>query len=173
MAFLRWAVVTVPFILLLGFTSARSVPVGSENRWYQALIKPDATPPDWVFPIAWTTLYVLLGLALAMIIHARGSKARAPALWLFAVQMVPNLLWTPLFFGAHQVLWSLVTIGIMFATTLAATMLFARIRRAAAILMLPYLGWICFAGYLNYQIHVLNPNAATLVPSSVSTQIIS
>jgi tryptophan-rich sensory protein len=174
MALLRWAVVTVPFILLLGFTSARSVPTGAENHWYQALVKPPQTPPDWAFPIAWIVIYALMGLALAMVIHARGSTVRGSAIALFAVQMVPNLIWTPLFFGAHLVFWSLVTIGVMFVTALATTILFGRVRIGAAVLLLPYLAWIVFAGYLTYQIDVLNPNAATLlVPSSVSSQIIS
>jgi tryptophan-rich sensory protein len=91
LAFMRWAVVTVPFILLLGFTSARIAPSGSANSWYAALVKPAETPPDWVFPVAWTTLYILLGIALAMIIHARGSRLRGPATVLFAVQMAVNL----------------------------------------------------------------------------------
>ena len=70
MSFLRWAVVTVPLILLLGFASGRAVPSGSENGWYMALQKPAVTPPGIVFPIAWTTLYILLGLAVAGILHA-------------------------------------------------------------------------------------------------------
>lgn len=170
---MRWAVVTVPFILLLGFTSARSVPVGAANRWYAALAKPAETPPDWAFPVAWIVLYVLIGLALAMVIHARGSTLRGPAIILFAAQMVANLVWTPLFFGAHQIFWSLVTLAAMFALTLATTIAFGRIRAMAAALMVPYLAWILFAGYLTYQIGVLNPNAETLVPSATSTQIIS
>jgi len=87
---MRWAVVTVPFILLLGFTSARLVPSGSDSSWYRALVKPEQTPPDWAFPAAWTAIYILLGLALAMIIHARGSRLRGPAITVFAVQMVAN-----------------------------------------------------------------------------------
>lgn len=170
---MRWAVVTVPFILLLGFTSARSVPVGSANRWYDALIKPAETPPDIAFPIAWTVIYVLIGLALAMIIHARGSTMRGPAIALFAAQMVANLIWTPLFFGAHQVFWALITIGAMFVLTLATTIAFGRIRSGAAWLMVPYLAWIVYAGMLTYKINELNPNAETLVPSSASTQIIT
>lgn len=173
LSFVRWAVVTVPFILLLGFTSARSVPVGSANRWYQALVKPELTPPDLAFPIAWTVIYILIGLALAMIIHARGSKLRGPAIALFAAQMVVNLAWTPMFFGAHQIFWSLVNLAVMFTLTLATTIIFGRIRTAAAVLMIPYLGWIVFATYLTYQIGQLNPNAETLVPSSTSTQIIT
>ncbi len=173
LAFLRWAVVTVPFILLLGFTSARSVPTGSANRWYAALIKPVETPPDWAFPVAWIAIYVLIGLALAMVIHARGSTMRGPAIALFAAQMVANLIWTPLFFGAHQIFWSLVTLAVMFTLTLATTFAFGRVRVGAAVLMVPYLGWILFAGYLTYMIGELNPGAETLVPSSSSTQIIS
>ncbi len=172
LAFLRWAVVTVPFILLLGFTSARSVPVGAENRWYAALTKPELTPPDWAFPVAWSIIYVLIGLALAMIIHARGSTLRGPALALFAAQMVANLIWTPIFFGAHQIFWSLIVLVAMFVLTLATAIAFYRIRIGAALLLLPYLCWIVFAGYLTFQIGDLNPNAETLVPSQTSTQII-
>ncbi len=172
MAFMRWAVVTVPFIMLLGFASGRSVPTGADNRWYQALVKPALLPPDWAFPVAWGVIYALMGLALALIINARGSRLRRAAIALFAVQMVPNLIWTPIFFGAHQVFWALVTLGAMFALGLATVILFGRIRTAAALFLLPYLGWIVFASYLTYQIDQLNPNASTLVPGAVSSQII-
>ncbi|MDB5707560.1 MAG: CrtK protein [Sphingomonas bacterium] len=173
LAFMRWAVVTVPFILLLGFTSARIAPSGAANSWYAALVKPAETPPDWVFPAAWTSIYILLGLALAMIIHARGSRLRGPAIALFAVQMVVNLIWSPLFFGMHQVFWSLVTIAVMFVLAFATTILFGRIRAGAAWLLVPYLAWLVYAGVLTYRIAELNPGAETLVPSSSSTQIIN
>lgn len=172
-AFLRWAVVTVPFIVLLGFTSARLAPSGADNRWYNALAKPAITPPDWAFPAAWTTIYVLLGLALAMIIHARGSRMRGPAIVSFAVALVANLIWSPLFFGMHQVFWSLVLIGIMFGLALITTLLFGRVRIGAALLLVPYLAWLIFAGVLEYQLMQLNPAAETLVPSSATTQIIT
>src|SRR3982750_1929694 len=76
MSFLRWAVVTVPLILLLGFLSGRSVRVGSGNAWSMALRKPARNPPGWVFPVVWTALYILIGLALAMILNARGARLR-------------------------------------------------------------------------------------------------
>ncbi|MFX4404684.1 TspO/MBR family protein, partial [Acinetobacter baumannii] len=79
-------------------------------------------------PVAWTVLYALMGLALAQVINAQGSRLRTPALILFAVQLVPTLLWTPLFFGAHQVVWSLVTIGAMGVLALVTTGLFFRVR---------------------------------------------
>lgn len=171
LAFLRWAVVTVPFILLLGFTAARLAPTGAQNRWYAALVKPAATPPDWAFPVAWIVIYILLGLALAMIVNARGSKLRAPAIALFALQLAVNLVWSPLFFGMHQVGWALGVIAAMFVLTAATTAVFARIRTTAAWLLVPYLLWIVFAGYLTWQIMALNPGAETLDPSGTVTQI--
>jgi benzodiazapine receptor len=171
LAFLRWAIVTVPLLLLLGFLSARLVPVGSANNWYAALAKPAHTPPDWAFPVAWSIIYVLLGLALAMIINARGSRLRGRAISLFAVQMIVNLAWTPLFFGAHQIFWALVAVVVMFLLALATTFLFGRIRTGAAWLMVPYLAWLVVAGMLTFQIHRLNPTADTLVPSASTTQI--
>lgn len=170
-SYLRWAVVTVPLILLLGFTSGRLVPTGAENCWYVALAKPAATPPDWAFPVAWTTIYVLMGLALAMVVNARGSRLRGPAIALFAGQLVVNLIWTPLFFGAHQIFWSLLAIVAMLGLTVATTFLFARIRRVAAWLLMPYMVWISFAGVLTWSILDLNPDAESLVCGGSSTQI--
>lgn len=171
LAFLRWAVVTVPFILLLGFTSARLAPAGSENRWYTQLVKPENMPPEWAFPVAWGVIYVLLGLALAMVINARGSRLRGPAIIFFAVQMLVNLVWSPLFFGRHEVFAALIVIGVLFVLALITTVLFGRVRGGAALLMLPYLGWLAYAGFLMYQINRLNPNASTLVPSTTTDQI--
>jgi benzodiazapine receptor len=170
-AFLRWAVVTVPLILLLGFASSRLAPGGAQNRWYAALVHPTITPPDWVFPVAWSALYVLIGVALAMIINARGSRLRGIAIVLFVLQLVLNLAWSPLFFGMHQVSAALVLLIAIFVAALATTFVFGRIRSAAAWLMVPYLAWLCFAGALNWQIGALNPNASTLVPSSSSAQM--
>lgn len=175
-SYLRWAFVTVPFVMLLGFASARTVPVGSRNDWYRMLEKPPGTPPDWLFPVAWTAIYIVMGLALAMIVNARGSRVRGLAIALFAAQLLVNLLWTPLFFGAHRVVAALVVIVIMFVLALATTLLFGRIRNAAAWLMVPYLAWLAYAALLNLGIAWLNPHAQslvpqTLVPSSITTQI--
>lgn len=171
MSFLRWAVVTVPLILLLGFASGRLVPSGSENAWYVALAKPALTPPGWVFPVAWTTLYTLLGLAVAMIADARGAAGRGAAIGLFAVQFAGTLVWTPLFFGAHKVLAAFALIVAVLVLAIVTTVLFARIRRVAAWLLVPYLVWLSFAAMLNLGIHRLNPDAEALAPAASTTQI--
>lgn len=172
MSLLRWAVVTVPLVVLLGFISGSLAPAGSENRWYVALVKPEATPPNWVFPVAWTTLYALMGLALAMVLHARGARGRGAALALFAVALALNLVWTPLFFGAHKVTLAWVLIIAMLLAGVAATMAFGRIRAAAAWLLVPYLVWISYAGVLTWRIDQLNPGAENLAPDARTTQII-
>ena len=172
MSFVRWAVFTVPLILLLGFASGRAVPSGSDNGWFMALQKPALTPPGIVFPIAWTSLYILLGLAVALILHARGAHGRALALGLFAVQFVLNLAWTPLFFGMHQVGAALLVIVAMLALAILTTILFGRIRPLAAWLMVPYLVWISFAGVLTWRIGQLNPDAETLVPAAHTSQML-
>jgi tryptophan-rich sensory protein len=172
LAYLRWAMVTVPFILLLGFISARFYPAGSQSGWYVALTKPAMTPPNIAFPIAWTVIYILAGLAVAMILNARGARLRVPALILFAVQMVVNLAWSPVFFGLHQVTTALILLYVLAVLVLACIILFARIRVGAALLMVPYLAWICYAGVVLYQIDQLNPNAQGLVSSGSSDQII-
>jgi translocator protein len=170
-SFLRWAMVTVPAIVLLGFISGRVGNSGWDNRWFQALSKPDIIPPGWVFGVVWTTLYIMLGLSLAMILYARGSKGRGLALSLFASQLVLNLIWSPLFFKAHQVTLALVAIVFILGLTIATTFAFARIRKLAAWLLVPYMVWLSFATILNFRIDQMNPDAETLVPEAPRTQI--
>jgi len=165
MSFLRYALVTVPLVVLLGLVSGRISQSGSENLWFAQLVKPGIMPPEWLFPIAWTILYILLGIAVAMILHARGAAGRPLAVGLFVLQLALNYAWSPTFFAAHEVtiaFWLILAILLVATVT---TFLFARIRRTGALLMLPYLAWLCFAATLNYQFMLLNPGAETLVPS--------
>lgn len=172
MSFLRWAIVCVPLVVLLGFASGFSAAAGSENRWYASLVKPVLTPPDWVFPVAWTTLYVLMGMALAIVLHARGARGRGVAIALFVVALALNLVWTPIFFGAHRVGLALVVIVAMLAAGVATTFAFGRIRSLSAWLLVPYLVWISFAGVLTWSIGRLNPGAEGLASPARATQIL-
>ncbi len=171
MSLLRWALVTVPLILLLGTLSGKMSGSGSANPWYAALAKPDFTPEGWVFPVAWAILYLLQGIALAMILHARGASGRGPAIGLFAAQLALNLAWSPIFFGLHRVGLAMAVILAMLALAAAATLLFARIRKPAALLMLPYLAWLGFASLLNWQILQMNPDAESLAPGEAAADI--
>ncbi|MEQ6335288.1 TspO/MBR family protein [Sphingobium sp. MK2] len=171
LAYLRWALLTVPAIVLLGFLSGRLANSGYGNRWFDALEKPTLMPPGWLFGVAWTILYVLMGLALAIVLHARGAKGRGPAIALFLVQLVMNLAWSPLFFRAHQVGSALILILALIVVVAITIWLFDRVRRIAGLLLLPYLAWLCFASFLNYEIGRLNPDAETLVAPALRTQI--
>lgn len=171
LAFVRWAVVTVPFVLLLGFTAGRLVPVGSANPWYAALAKPGFALPDWGFPVGWVLVYALMGVALAVIINARGSQ-RAVALVLFGAQLAIGLAWAPLFFGAHRIDGALGVAALALVAALATCWLFGRIRKVAAGMMLPYLLWIAYAGLLTWSVGQLNPGAGALAPAASSSQIV-
>jgi len=171
LAYLRWALVTVPAILFLGFLSGKLANSGYGNRWFAALAKPELIPPGWVFGAAWTLLYILMALAFAMVLHARGARGRGVAIALFLIQFALNLIWSPLFFRAHQVGDALALILVLTVLVAVTTALFQRIRRAAGWLLLPYLLWLAFATYLNYEVDRLNPDAETLVVPALRTQI--
>ena len=171
MGLLRWALLTVPLVLLLGTLSGRAAGSGDGNAWFEALEKAGFMPPGWAFGAAWTFLYILLGLALAMLLHARGARGRGLVVGLFLVQLAMNYAWSPLFFGAHQVGAALALILAMIALTLVLIVLAWRIRRGAALLMLPYVAWLCFAAALNFAIGQLNPEASELAPQPASTDI--
>lgn len=160
---LRAALVAVPLIILLGTISGRVAGSAESNPWFQALVKPDIYPPGYVFGIAWTILYALMGVAVAMVWSARGATMRWPALLLFVVQLAANLAWSPLFFREHRIedaFWLIVGIGV---AALFTTIAFFTVRRLAALLMLPYLAWLGFAGLLNWRIHELNPDGGPVI----------
>ena len=171
MSYLRWALFVVPAILFLGFLSGAVSGSGEDNSWFATLIKPEAQPPGWVFGVTWSGLYFLVGVAFSMILHARGANGRGLAIGLFLSQLVLNLLWSPLFFGQHKVTTAFYLILVILALAIASTFAFARIRKAAAWLMVPYLVWLSFASILNFQIDQLNPDAESLYVPAATTQI--
>ena len=171
MSLVRLALFVVPTVMFLGFLSGTLSGSTAENAWYQTLIKPNIQPPGWVFGIVWPSLYFMLGLAFAMVLHARGARDRNMAIILFVSQFVINLTWSPIFFGAHQVTAAFFIIIAMLGVAIATTVAFARVRKAAAWLMVPYLVWISFASILNFQIDQLNPDAESLYVPAVTSQI--
>ena len=156
-SFIRWALFTVPLIVLLGFLAGQSS--GPDTAWFAGLDKPAIYPPPAAFGIVWTILYVMVGLALALVCAAWGARGRTLALTVFAIHFVFNLAWTPVFFGMQQIAGGLLVIGLVALTLIAVIVLFWRIRRLAGVLLLPYLAWVLFAFALNYQFLQLNPEA--------------
>ncbi len=171
MSLLRWALFVIPSIMLLGALSAAVSGSGEDNAWFAELIKPAAQPPGWAFAVVWPALYLMIGLAFSMILHARGAKSRGVAIGLFITQLLFNLAWSPVFFGRHQVTTALYMIILIFVLAFITTIIFGRIRKAAAWLMVPYLAWLSFAAILNFQIDQLNPDAESLYVPAASAQI--
>ena len=171
MSFLRWALLCVPAVLLLGSISGLASNSGYDNAWFASLRLPSFMPPAAAFPIVWTILYICLGLVLAMILHARGARGRGMLIALFLVQLAVNYAWSPTFFAAHLVEIALVQVAVMILLTLVLIVLLWRVRRVAALLLVPYLAWLGVAAALNYQVMVLNPGASQLAPVSGRTDI--
>ncbi len=122
--------------------------------WYEALAKPSFTPPNWLFPIAWTTLYVMIGLAGYFAWKADGIGA-AVGVWL--VQLILNAAWSYVMFGRHEIGLALVVLVALWLAIAAFVALNWRRSRMAAVLFLPYLAWVTFAGALNFEVWRLNP----------------
>lgn len=171
MSFLRYAVVTVPAIVLLGSLAGYLSNSGYSNPWFDGLTKPAFMPPGWAFGVAWTILYILIGLSFAMLLHAKGAQKRDRTIILFVVMLLINFAWSPVFFGMHKLTLALSLIAAMIVATMALIILLWRIRIVAALLLYPYLGWLMFAGLLNYEILRLNPNAETLVQGQQTINI--
>lgn len=155
----QFALVTVPAIVLLGSASGWLSNSGYSNAWFAELEKPFYMPPGWVFGAAWTALYTMLGLALALILAEPTSDRRRTALALFFAQLALNFAWSPIFFAGHDIRLAAIVIFVMLAIAASAGGQFFRIRPLAGALMTPYLAWLCFAATLNTAIYTLNPGA--------------
>ena len=119
------------------------------------LEKSSLTTPGWVFPIAWTVLYLLMGIGMALV-EARGGPERSRALTLFGIQLALNFGWSLLFFNSGAYLSALLCLIVLWVMILAMAGSFASVSRLAAWLQIPYLLWVAFAGYLNAAVWVLN-----------------
>jgi tryptophan-rich sensory protein len=168
-SFLRWALFFVPLVLLIGFSAGQLG--GPNTAWFAGLDKPAIFPPPITFAIVWTALFVLIGCALALVASAWGAAGRSLALTVFAVQFLVTQSWSAVFFGMQDMWSGLYVIGAAAALLLIALPLVWRVRRSAGLLLLPYLGWVCFAGALNYAFIQANPDGGNRDASGAATQV--
>jgi benzodiazapine receptor len=126
--------------------------------WYASLQKPDLTPPSWVFAPVWTVLYIFMGISLYWILES-GVKSQEAKLGmiLFIFQLVLNVGWSFFFFGLHSTFFSFLVIVMLWAVLLCTIVQVFRFSIPAATILIPYIGWVSFAAYLNYAILILNP----------------
>jgi tryptophan-rich sensory protein len=125
------------------------------GAWYDALQKPSWTPPNWLFPVAWTTLYLLMSLS-AMRVAQLPDAGQALAFW--AMQIAFNTLWTPVFFGLRRMRAALVVMVFLWVSVAATTVTFWQVDWLAGLMFLPYLVWVSVAGALNFSVWRLNPD---------------
>jgi|KBSSwiStaDraftv2_1062776.scaffolds.fasta_scaffold416614_2 tryptophan-rich sensory protein len=169
---IRWSLFTIPLVLGLGFLSGRSAGSGPDNPWFAGLVKPAIFPPPVTFGVVWSVLYVAMGLALAMVLAARGAPGRPGAVAAFVVQLLLNLAWSPVFFALHRMMVAQGIILALIPLVALTIFLFRQVRPAAAWLLVPYLAWICFAAFLNFQFIQLNPGAdGTTAPAPAAVHI--
>jgi len=131
--------------------------VSAIPNWYAGLVKPALNPPSWVFGPAWTTLYALMGIAAFLIWKSGWDKKEVKkVLGVFGIQLVLNALWSIIFFGLHSPGWALVDIIALWFAIVWTMVVFYKISKPAAYLLVPYILWVSFVSYLNYSIWMLN-----------------
>lgn len=168
-SFLRWALFLVPLIALLGFLSGQ---VGTpDTAWFEGLTKPSIFPPSAAFGIVWSILYIMIGLSLALIASSWGAHGRRLALGLFVVHFAFNLSWHAVFFAAQNIVGGLWVLAGTIVTLLIVIWAFWRVRKLAALLLLPYLAWVLFATVLNYQFLAENPDGGDQNASGAAQRI--
>ncbi|HET7099063.1 MAG TPA: TspO/MBR family protein [Patescibacteria group bacterium] len=125
--------------------------------WYNTLNKPFFNPPSWVFGPAWTILYILMAISFYLV-WRKGIKIKKvkQAIIVFFIQLALNLAWSPIFFGAHNVLLALIVIIFMIFYIVKTIRLFSKIDKTAAYLLYPYIAWVSFATLLNFSVWLLN-----------------
>jgi tryptophan-rich sensory protein len=143
----------VGLCLLVGAADAAIV-AGPGRGWYLSLERPPGTPPDWVFAPVWTVLYVMVGVA-GWLVWRRSAATRPLRLW--GWQLAANALWAPAFFAMRSPPLALAVNLLLLVLILATARTFRRVRRAAALLLIPYFAWAAYATWLTAGFWWLNP----------------
>lgn len=124
---------------------------------FERVAKPPLSPPGWLFPVVWTILYILMGIAAYLVNTSKGPKTLSDsALAIYALQLVFNFFWSIIFFNMEAYLFAFIWLIALWLLILWTTVSFYKINKTAGLLMIPYLIWVAFAGYLNFGIYLLN-----------------
>ena len=130
--------------------------INSIPTWYATLQKPIFSPPNYLFGPVWTTLYFLMGISFYLIVSKKLKGKNKKAIYIFAVQLFLNAIWSPIFFSLKSPLWGLIVIITLWFAIILTIKEFWKIEKRAAYLLLPYLAWVSFATVLNLSIYILN-----------------
>ena len=126
----------------------------SKEPWYSTINKPSFNPPDWVFAPVWTTLYIFMAFAIWLIwINPRKTKK---IFYIYFIHLFINTTWSVIFFGLHQIFLALLVIGLIIFFIIWLIRLYLPVNKWSVYLMIPYLGWCCYAFVLNLNLYLLN-----------------
>ncbi len=127
------------------------------STWYATIQKPSFNPPNWIFAPVWILLFLLMGISLYLIWN-KGFKYKGTkiAIFVFAVQLILNTLWSILFFGLQSPLFAFIEIIILWFAILLTIISFYKVSKIAAYLLMPYIIWVSFASVLNFSILIIN-----------------
>ena len=147
------------FILFFVITFSASfigglVSINLKEPWYSQLIKSNYNPPDWIFAPVWTTLYVMMTLAIWFFWHTKNRDINT--IYIYFIHIVFNTTWSIVFFGLHQILLALIVLVILIILIVILIFKFKRVNYVSAYLMIPYLLWSCYALFLNFNLYILN-----------------
>lgn len=149
----------LPLWIVLAFLPSLAGIVARPGAWYQALDKPVFNPPSWIFGPAWTTLFLLMGVAAWLVWRTSGFGGAKVALSLFVAQLLVNAVWSPTFFALYRMDLAMGVIVVLWGLILATIIAFAQHSALAAWLLAPYLAWVSFAAVLNATLWWMNPQA--------------
>ena len=151
--------VSLALFLSLCFAAATTGAVFKPGAWYDSLSKPSWTPPDWLFPVAWSVLYVMIAVSAWLVWREAGLAGAAVPLAVWGVQLVLNAAWSWIFFGLRRMDLAFAEVVGLWLSIAACIVLFAPISPTAAALMAPYLVWVSFAAALNLAVWQRNRHA--------------
>ena len=130
---------------------------GGSMKDFAELNQPPLSPPGWLFPVVWTILYILMGIASYMVLTSgKSQESIRPALVFYGIQLALNFMWPIFFFSLSAYLFSFIWLVVLWLLIIATIFSFYRLSHPAGWLMVPYLIWVSFAGYLNLGIYILN-----------------
>ena len=149
------------YAFFIGLSEAVGILSGLFSRegtvaYGQMPLKPPFSPPGWVFPVVWTILFALMGCGAAKIWAAPKTQTRSRGLNLFIAQLIVNFFWSPIFFNARAYGLALVWLLLLWVLVVLMILEFRKTDQSAAVLQIPYLLWLTFAGYLNWAVWQLN-----------------
>ena len=151
---LKKLIISVLIPLAVGGLSALLTMGSMED--FEALNKPPLSPPGWLFPVVWSVLFILMGIASYIIYVSPKSEQRQSALIFYGVQLFFNFIWSLLFFNLEAYLFAFIWLVALWILIIITTIKFYRISKPAGYLLIPYIIWVTFAGYLNLAIYLLN-----------------